>query len=337
MAKGDRILILIMSCRAEFFQNEVKRICSTWGSRLPKDTCIGYYDGAWERAEIDIEDGGVIHVKSTSPDDLEHTFLKTWDALSQLYQGNDTRFDWIFRVNTSTWVNVPLLRKFVDEIATKDNLYASDIYSLTEAACPQPLDLYARGNAFLMSDKIVNILLVEGISLMYLNVVDDAAMGNVINSYFIKQSHSFDAYIDHIKGLPHGWYKCVNKHINTGHALCDYCGSETQDFYNRLMTVQTKMYRNREQEHKNMEDFYNMMKDAPEPSLDCAVEYMKNPSIFIGSILGYISLADWKKVGKAKLYAYEMSHKAIDDKQNKNYSQEEYEKLHQVPGMEKPK
>ena len=45
-----------------------------------------------------------------------------------------------------------------------------------------------------------------------------------------------------------------------------------------------------------------------------AFEYSKNPSVFIGSILGYIDLETWKKIDKNQLYQIEINNKAIDDK-----------------------
>ena len=49
----DRILILIMSCREKFFQNEVRRILDTWGSKHLENIDIMYYDGGWQEDGID--------------------------------------------------------------------------------------------------------------------------------------------------------------------------------------------------------------------------------------------------------------------------------------------
>lgn len=310
-----------MSCREQFFQNEVNRIMETWGTKRSENVDIMYYDGNWDNAEIDGN-----HIKLHSADSLEYTYLKTYDALLQVLSLN--KYKWIFRVNTSTYVNIPLLEKFVDEVAKDDVLYASELYSLTEAACPEPLDIYARGNAFLISVKMCRILLTEGINLMYLKIVDDVSVGNVLNSYYIKQSHNHDEYLNHIAGIPHAWYKAVEYEFDCGHKLSCYGKHGGMKYYNNFITVQTKMYRRRDEEDKNMMDLWNIMKDAPSPSLVVAKEYIKDPSVFIGSALGYISLSDWKKIPKNQLYIYEMQHKAIDDKQNPQFSQEAYNQLH---------
>lgn len=318
---NNKILILIMSCREQFFQHEVERIMETWGNKRSNNVDIMYYDGNWDKSEINDN-----HIKLRVPDTLDYTYLKTYDALLNVLKLN--KYKWIFRVNTSTYVNIPLLEKFVNEIAKEDVLYAAELYSLTEAACPEPLDIYARGNAFLISSDMCKILLSEGINLMYLQIVDDVSIGNVLNSYYIKQSHNHNGYLKHIAGIPHAWYKAVEFEFDCGHKLSCYGKVGDAEYYNNFITVQTKMYRRRNEEDKNMTELWDIMKDAPEPSLAVTKEYMKDPSVFIGSALGYMSLSEWLKTPKNQLYTFEIQHKAIDDKQNPNYSKEAYNKLH---------
>ena len=70
------------------------------------------------------------------------------------------------------------------------------------------------------------------------------------------------------------------------------------------------------QTEKHVEVYQQLEKLFPAflDSFDKAFEYSKNPSIFIGSILGYIDLETWKKIDKAQLYQVEINNKAIDDK-----------------------
>lgn len=317
----DKILILIMSCREQFFQNEVNQIYETWATKHSDNVDIMYYDGNWEKTEINDN-----HIKLSVDDGLDYTFLKTYFAFKEISKLN--KYKWIFRVNTSTYVNIPLLEKFIEHVADENILYASELYSLTEAPCPLPLNIYARGNAFLISNKMMNIVLNEGINLLYLNVVDDVAIGNILNSYYIKKTNQLDEYLKHISGISHAWYRCIDKHIDCGHALSSYGECGDVNYYNDFITVQIKMYRHRDKEAENIKMLWEMMKDAPEPSLDVTLEYMKDPSVFIGSIIGYIPLSKWKEIPKKLLYAYEMQNKAGDDKQNPNFSQEAYNKLH---------
>lgn len=323
-----KLLILIMSCRERFFQEEIRRIYDTWATKRSDNVDVMYYDGGW--TENGVEGN---HIKSIANDGLAHTYAKTVDAFHQVL--NMDKYDWVFRVNTSTYVNIPLLEQFVETLAERDVLYASELYSLTEAPCPEPLSLYARGNAFLLSTDLIRVIVQDGINLLYMQIVDDVAIGNVLNSYFIKKTGNYDEYLKHIRGIPHGWYKASPMKFDAGHALCQYgedkSGDEGTEFYNRFITVQTKMYRQREDEDQNMKELWDMMKDAPKPSLDTAIEYMKDPSVFIGSAIGYMRYWDWLRVDKLKLFAFEMENKAIDDKQSKYFSKEEYDRLHSYP------
>jgi len=328
----SKLIILLMSCNQEYFNNEVSLIKKTWGSRLPEGVILAYYDGGHTTEEI-IDEDGVLHIKTTTDDSLKSTFKKTCDAFSLLLR-KGIQFDWVLRTNTSTWVNAPLFKKLVDnKHLANDIVYGTDLYSLTEGFAPRPLDLYARGNCIILSNYLVRLLLVESIPLQYIDIVDDVAIGNALNSYFIKHTRDFNGYLAHIKGLPHGWYKCVSVLQENGHRWCRYGEEGDQAFYNEFLTVQTKMYRRREEEHQNMIDFDALMKDAPESSIKKSLDNMENPPVFLGSVVGYAPYNTWVNLDKNKLYAFEMQNKAIDDKQNPFYSKEAVDKLHAVPGM----
>ena len=58
----NKVLILIMSCRAQFFKNEVHRIMMTWGSHLPENMQIAYYDGGWDNPGIETDEDGEQYV-----------------------------------------------------------------------------------------------------------------------------------------------------------------------------------------------------------------------------------------------------------------------------------
>ena len=51
------------------------------------------------------------------------------------------------------------------------------------------------------------------------------------------------------------------------------------------------------------------------------LKYVKDPSIFIGSVLGYININKWKSLDKNSLFLYELSHKASDDEQHYIYKE----------------
>lgn len=297
------IIILAMSCRDSFFESQIEDIKNTYASKLQSNIKFMYYDGCWKNTKI-VDDHLMIH----SDDDLQHTFMKTYCALNYLYN-NDKTWDYIFRTNTSTYVNTSLLNMFVQEYAEADIVYGSDLYSLSEAECPFPLHLYARGNGILLSRKNVEIILKEGIPFIYTKIVDDVAIGNILNSYHIKRNEN---YLDYIKGIPHAWYKSTNTIQSNGHKLSRY--GESNINYEECITVQVKSYIDRSVESEHYRQLHDKIINKT-----CKFDetYMNNPSVFVGSSIGYIDYNIWISLDKQKLYQFEITHKGQDDPESK--------------------
>lgn len=306
------------------FYNQFEYSLETWLKDRPENVDVIYYDGGkyLETKHDDLDSGvGVLHL--ACEDDLQSTFKKTWMAL-QWVSANKDGYDWIFRTNTSTFVNLHLLNEIIDTL-DKTCLYGSDIYSLSESYAPYPLSLYARGNGMLLSKEKVNDIVKEGISLMYMNLTDDVAIGNCINSSYIKNNTTDVPYYKKVKGLTHGWYHCVDMNFDCGHSLSGYGDNATDiNHWERFVTIQLKMYRQRENEKANWKRFidevYTRMKKS-DYDIDKIMSYSDNPSVFIGSIIGYISYDEWVSTDKNELYLHEISHKASDDAEHNRFKE----------------
>lgn len=335
--KGISLVILMMGadadyCEGKSFESEYDIARKTWASSLPDDVLLVYYDGG-QYKETKIEDDGSNCMKLHLPcdDDMKWTFKKTWMAYKWVEENVMPK--WTFRTNTSTYVNVDNLMKFIADYADSSTVYASDIYSLSEACTPWPLCLYPRGNGILLHhDLMKETIINRGMMFAFQGICDDIVIGNLLNSWFI-QRYPNDKYYDRVKGLPHGWYKCVDAKFDNGHQLSKY-GDDDID-YSTLITITVKKYREREKEEQHYIDLHEKVKadkdatrqinnhielhgvDAEEIRPDKNwLSYMSNPSIFIGSILGYIDKDKWKEMDKNELYFLEISHKASDDEQH---------------------
>lgn len=311
-----KILITVMSCDKEFFINQEKLIKQTWA----KDIIDGKYPN------IDIVfymgcpvinetyfDNDLKTIVLKCEDDLDNTFKKTIRAFE--YIDNNYEYDYIFRTNTSTYVNIQLLNEFIQSITDNNVLYGSEIYSLSESTCPYPLCLFARGNSIILSKKHIDILLKDSYPLLYLNLCDDYTIGNIINSHWIKQNIDYTQYI---RGVPHGWYKCTFTEIKNNHSLCTYYNTNTDiNFLSQFITIQIRNYNDRSLETKHyleLHDLFSTYKlTEKDEAINKVIEYTKNYDIFIGSILGYINIETWKNIDKHKLYNIEIQHKATDD------------------------
>lgn len=316
-----------MSCENEFFVHEEELARKTW----LKDVIDGKYQDIeylFYRGNSDknyLEDN-VYHIRVE--DDIKNTFKKTWCALSYVYDNyfskkEEDTYYYVFRTNTSTYVNIPLLREFVNSINDHKVLWCSELYSLSECYCPSPLQICGRGNGLLMSEYIVTTIIYNGYNLLYLGLSDDIAIGNVLNSTNMSKDFSKPGlYLDYIKSYKHGWYKCISTQARNNHSLCPYYNDNGDfEFLKQFITIQVKRYHEREKEEANYLEIHSLMKDKVDTDIENTVKsqykYSENPNIFIGSILGYISYKEWLMIDKRKLFDIQIHNKSADD-ENRN-------------------
>ena len=243
-----RILILVMSCNDNFFIQEEEHIKNTWAKpiidgKYENIDFLIYRSGPEERIDYD---NHIIYIDCE--DDLDNTFKKTCYALNLICN----KYDYVFRTNTSTFVNVELLNAFVQNININDKpaIWTSEIYSLIESPAPFPLYLYGRGNGLLIPNLFINIILSECTGYLCLKQHDDYMIGNILNTYWLKRN---DGYIDHLKSYAHGWYKCINVQADNNHQLCKWGNiNDDFDFLKKFITIQVKSYVNRNDEIKNL-------------------------------------------------------------------------------------
>lgn len=314
---------MAMSCQNEFFVNQEKYVKETWA----KDVI----DGKYENISFMIYRGGYDKnayskkenlLKLNVEDDLDHTFKKTYFAFSMV-EKIFGEYDYVFRTNTSTYVNVELLNAFIQKIENDDYIYTGEVYSLTEFGAPYPMSLRARGNSLILSKKNIELILKEGLPLLYiLPGSDDVVISTIINSYHIKNDEDYREYI---KSFYHGWYKCIlTANYDNGHKLCGY-GNDSQnyEYWKHFITIQIRNYGDltsfkfREGESEKFYELQKIFDGKNNKDIDVSVQMnfdrSNNYDIFIGSILGYISYDKWKEIPKQELYKYEIEHKASDD------------------------
>jgi hypothetical protein len=308
-----RILILSMSCNDDFFISQEEDVKNTWAKDI--------IEGKYENIDFMIYRGGYDEnsmskknhlMKLNVYDDINNTFLKTYMALSMCWKYLG-KYDYVFRTNTSTYINIPLLNELVQNLDSDDIVYGSDIYSLSEKNCPYPLCWYVRGNGMLLSQKHIDIILEDSLPLLYQKGGDDTMISSILNSYYIKNGED---YKKHIRGYKHGWYKTTNTDVNNGNNLCKYnCDNNNPEFWNSFITIQMKSYMDRNIDHKNYLEFYEIMKSYVDKDINkTALENINYEfQLFIGSILGYVNHDEWINTDKYKLYLVEVNHKASDD------------------------
>ena len=312
---------MIMSCNKEPFVEEEQAIRETWLKDVIDDKYENI-DYLFYKADEDLinhkyeRDNHLLTLRCE--DDYDHTFKKSYYAfnlLSKIFK----EYDYVFKTNTSTYINIPLLNQFIQELPDDEDYYSSDVYSLSNIGAPAPLDLYGRGNGLILSKKHIDIIIKEGISFLYIaNGPDDAYISNILNSYWIKNGEN---YIDHIKSFAHGWYRCIPNNNDFKHQLCIFGNTNIDwDFLKKFISIQIKIYhQDRSNEKEKHYELYKVFQENKyddeelRKQVEFNKEYSKNYSVFIGSILGYMNYNDWKRADKLKLYMLEQDHKATDD------------------------
>ena len=316
-----------MSCQDEFFMNEEELVKETWAKdiidkKYPNVDFIIYRGGYDANSYSNKNKLLKLHIE----DGMPYTFKKTYMALNMIW--NDFRkYDYVFRTNTSTYVNVQLLNELIQRMDDDTISYFSDIYSLSEQCAPYPLCLGGRGNGMLLPKKSVEIILKEGLPWIYLthamhssdgtaHIPDDSMVSMILNSHWIMEGED---YKNHIKGLRHGWYNCIPTDAKNNHSVCAYYEkSQDPEFWSTMVTIQMKCYREREREFDNYREFHSIFEkvtEIDEDTLKLNEWYYDNFDVFIGSILGYMPIKEWLKFDKFKLYDLEIHNKASDDEQ----------------------
>lgn len=109
----NRILVLCMTCNKPEFEKNENIIKNTWAKEIIdgkiKNMEFFFYTATDGKERIDYENNK-IYVKSG--DEIYDTFNKTRKCI-KLIEKNNIQYDYIVRVNTSTFINTILLNNFI--------------------------------------------------------------------------------------------------------------------------------------------------------------------------------------------------------------------------------
>lgn len=97
-------------------------------------------------------------IYSDTPEGRENLYYKTIDGFEWLLENEE--FDYVLRTTVGNYVDLHLLKQFVEEIGIKDNVYAGhrNMYNNRHNAPQPPTVEYASGSAFLVSRNLIELL-----------------------------------------------------------------------------------------------------------------------------------------------------------------------------------
>ena len=198
-----KLLILAMSCNQPFFLDQETNIKKLYAkdiidNKYPNIDFYIYTASYDDKFHINKQE----HKLYVPADDsLEGTFEKTQQAFKLITHLN-IEYDYILRTNCSTYINVELINRFINEI-TLDNkkIYTGNIYLSDNATGPYNWLFYGVGNALLLSKFWINVIIKSNPLLIntYVNnknkpyyKIDDNTIGLIVNDYALK--HNIDMY-----------------------------------------------------------------------------------------------------------------------------------------------
>ena len=132
------ILILAMSFNQELFQKQEQMLRE---ELYAKDIIDKKFDNVDFWSYTSSNDGKYhvnlkLHRLEVPTDDtIQGTYEKTLAAFKLLNQ-TGIEYDYIFRTNCSTYVNVPLLRDFVDTLTDDKLIYSGSVYCSNNGTGP---------------------------------------------------------------------------------------------------------------------------------------------------------------------------------------------------------
>jgi len=172
-----KIVILVLACDVEGYDKMVQSVRDTWGSRVPDNIKIYYIYGT--RPGFASVAGSTYLYKnniliSDAPEVRELLLKKT--IMSFNWCNQKLEYDYIFRCNCGSYINLEALNKFVEDKPTKNFYCAIKGYNLHGLE-------FGSGSGYFISRDIVEKIIKCKNNLNYTGLqdcIDDVALGNFI-------------------------------------------------------------------------------------------------------------------------------------------------------------
>lgn len=187
----------MMSCNKEFFQNEELLCKRTWLSNINQFDNIDYfiYTASIDEKYHISKDQHKIQVPCD--DSIFGTLGKTLKTLQVLKTTTILdEYDYIFRTNLSTYINISLLNEFVQNIKDDNITYATECY-ITKEQGPYKYCIFPQGNGILLSKNLYRQLTFDNFKKYieyYKDIyrpdktwsIDDNGIGFILTCYYLE-------------------------------------------------------------------------------------------------------------------------------------------------------
>lgn len=290
---------MLMSCNQEHFLKQEQDCKDTYLSRLPEN--IDYI--IYRETEINTYDFNENTKTLLVPTDggLGDTYNKTYCAFSWVTR--NIKYDYIFRTNTSTYINIDLLNSFVQTLNNPNEIWGGElIYNAENHSKYRNNTLfYLRGNGIIFSKEMIINILNYGWGYCYIRgeLIDDIVLGCIYNNINLINN---GMYIPYIKSFKEGWYKASLVKYSP-HQICRMNNENIDfDFLKQMITIQIRNWYDRTKESEHFKIIDEVFKNNKDNELNKTVqeqyEYSNNPDVFLGEHHGFRPFNDVFKIGK---------------------------------------
>ena len=185
-----KILILVLSYNdgktySDFYNAQL----STWDSIIVDGVETYYYFGNHDKNEI-IDNNILVNVEEKNINICSHKTLKAFELIK------DLEFDYLFRTNSSSYIDKQKLLEFIEDKPT-EKYYSGRLGSHDNI-------IFASGSGFFISKDVFQLLLEKSDSWEH-SYIDDVLVGKLLKEFNISP-HDNSRYDVHSRDIPMDYF-----------------------------------------------------------------------------------------------------------------------------------
>jgi hypothetical protein len=222
------ILILVLSCHdngiySKFFETQK----NTWDSINVEGIETFYFFGDHDKDEI-IDNRILINLKETTKIESDGNLSVTNSGLKTLKSFEMIKnmdFDYVFRTNSSSYVDKKLLIDFINN-KPKTKYYSGFIGNHGKIT-------FASGSGFFLSKDLIN-LLIENKNRWDHSLIDDVSIAGLLKEFGVSPENNprYDVYNENIP-LDYFHYRIKTRNRNDDCKLMELIHNKKNELYNR--------------------------------------------------------------------------------------------------------
>lgn len=222
------ILILVLSCNdngiySKFFETQK----NTWDSINVEGIETFYFFGDHDKDEI-IDNRILINLKETTKIESDGNLSVTNSGLKTLKSFEMIKnmdFDYVFRTNSSSYVDKKLLIDFINN-KPKTKYYSGFIGNHGKIT-------FASGSGFFLSKDLIN-LLIENKNRWDHSLIDDVSIAGLLKEFGVSPENNprYDVYNENIP-LDYFHYRIKTRNRNDDCKLMELIHNKKNELYNR--------------------------------------------------------------------------------------------------------